>query len=213
MHAQCEHTTSNLAESHQNDSVFIYKSTIYMANQEWSSLCRHMISLVITAMTSGWTRHSSTSLVEMCISVLPPGLPVGWSADWPDLWPSLFSLLSLSWSLVVIWHCGESVQLKQHVSFVLLHCGFSVKWTGMRWGPKGTKKGELAELFNTPLESRFTASALGWSSVSSLFLFMQAFTARFKYCMFSSWEETPSYDTQQWRWHDVVEQFPISLMY
>lgn len=171
-----------------------------------SSFCLSIISLVTRAMTSGCSRQSSISLVDIRPHVAPPFPSSSSSSD--TLIISSFPWVSVCSGFVVfcVWKSVSSFATKASLGFVTGGFWDVSAWqvTGMRWGPKGNEnevKGPDTGVFKWPLESLFKAKGLSCaahlprSSECKLLLFMYAFSARFKYCMFSSCVETPSFNT------------------
>lgn len=180
-----------------------------------SSFCLSSSSWLTSAMTFGCTRHSNRSLVERDARERTSswGYSANTAASWL-LWRSP-SPLSRTVPAVLHWesetraHWGlrslGKLRSLGHASFIVKLC--PTQGTGIKWGPNGgEKQGTFLSSFwldcalTTPLESRFKerlpSCPCSESSFGLLFS-TQACTARLRYCMFSSWDVTPSCNTDR----------------
>lgn len=167
-------------------------------------------------MISGCSRQSNRSLVVIVARLDSRDVPAAWSHS--PLWLELGLQSGVAWwsltvdvgsVLTVQPSANSSAQFLWDLtssSFVVpdLVSGEFFCWqrTGMRCGPKGMLKGEQS--FNgslffliCPVESRFPGRVSLRSSLRLMWqtfvcLWAQALTARFTYCMLSSWNVTLS---------------------
>lgn len=158
-------------------------------------VCLSNKSSVTRTMTSGCTRQSSRSFV---VTVLVLG-PLWSSGKFSDV-------SSARLRVVKLWPPSRWAAPAQSGLGLLAACDCSRgQSTGVRWGPKGSVK-EPPSPRVRPLESRLAGRhcLVGW-----VWTFWNALTARFRYCMFSSWDVTPSCRntfTHHWKAGDRIAE-------